>query len=86
MPPISSKVGTRALQPSLSVGEIIDVELTKSGKEEGQAVGYLDDGSMVVVNDARASIGTRVSAEIISVMPSGGGRLVFARQLGRDSV
>jgi uncharacterized protein YacL len=68
----------------LSVGEVLDVELVKPGKEEGQAVGYLTDGSMVVVNEARALIGTRVSAEIISVMPSAGGRLIFARQLGRD--
>ena len=56
----------------------------KPGKEEGQAVGYLPDGSMVVVNDARAAIGTRASAEIVSVMPSGNGRMVFARYMTRD--
>jgi uncharacterized protein YacL len=38
-----------------------------------------------VVNEARALIGTRVSAEIISVMPSAGGRLIFARQVSFDS-
>lgn len=74
----------RALQPTLSVGEVIDVDLVKPGKEEGQAVGYLADGSMVVVNDSFVAIGTRVSAEIISVMPSAGGRLVFARLIGRE--
>lgn len=76
----------RALQPTLVVGEVLDVDLVKPGKEEGQAVGYLPDGSMVVVNEARASIGMRVSAEIISVMPSAGGRLIFARQIGSDTV
>ena len=75
---------SRALQPGYLVGEVIEVDLVKPGKEENQAVGYLPDGSMVVVNDARAAIGTRASAEIISVMPSGGGRMVFARYVARD--
>ena len=75
----------RALQPIFAVGELVDVELIKPGKEDGQAVGYLSDGSMVVVNDARTAIGSRVSAEIISVMPSAGGRLIFARQMMKDT-
>ena len=76
---------SHALQPQYTAGEIIEVDLVKPGKEEGQAVGYLGDGSMVVVNDARSAIGSRASAEIISVMPSGAGRIVFARQVTRDS-
>lgn len=74
----------RAIQPVLAVGEAVDVELVKAGKEDGQAVGYLVDGSMVVVNDAKAAIGTRISAEIISIMPSAGGRLLFARPVMRE--
>lgn len=75
---------TRAIQPILAVGEAVDVDLIKPGKEDGQAVGYLVDGSMVVVNDAKSFIGSRIAAEIISIMPSAGGRLVFARPLLRD--
>jgi uncharacterized protein YacL len=75
---------SRALQPECAVGEMIEVDLIKPGKEEGQAVGYMSDGSMVVVNDAKGAIGKRASAEIISVMPSGNGRLIFARNLGRE--
>lgn len=71
----------RALQPNYLAGDIIEVDLVKPGKEEGQAVGYLPDGSMVVVNDAKTAIGSRASAEIISVMPSGAGRMIFARHL-----
>jgi uncharacterized protein YacL len=71
----------RAVQPSYQIGEVIDVEVVKPGKEEGQAVGYLADGSMVVVNDALPSLGNTVSAEIIGVLPSGAGRIVFARML-----
>ena len=69
----------KSLRPELMLGETIEVELVKPGKDEGQAVGYLDDGSMVVVASARALIGHRVGAEITSVLPSGGGKLIFAR-------
>lgn len=72
---------SRAVQPSYQIGEVIDVEVVKPGKEEGQAVGYLADGSMVVVNDALSAVGQTISAEIISVLPSGAGRIVFARML-----
>jgi uncharacterized protein YacL len=75
---------SHALQPNYVVGEIIEVDVVKPGKDEDQAIGYLPDGSMVVVNHARAAVGTRVSAEIISVMPSGNGRMVFSRMVGRD--
>jgi uncharacterized protein YacL len=74
----------RALQPSYNVGDQIDVDLIKAGKDEGQAIGYLPDSSMVVVNEGARSVGQRVRAEILSVMPSGGGRLVFARMVTRE--
>jgi Integral membrane protein (PIN domain superfamily) len=72
----------KSLRPELMIGETIEVELVKPGRDEGQAVGYLDDGSMVVVGAARALIGQRVGAEITSVLPSGGGKMVFARLVG----
>ena len=75
----------RAVQSSYQIGEVVDVEVIKPGKDEGQAVGYLADGSMVVVNDALASVGQTISAEIISVLPSGAGRIVFARMLSPNS-
>jgi uncharacterized protein YacL len=71
-----------ALRPELLIGESIAIDLVKSGKEEGQALGYLPDGSMVVVNNARAFVGKRVTAEIIGVLPSGGGKMIFANLLG----
>jgi uncharacterized protein YacL len=69
----------KAVRPELTLGETIEVELVKPGREEGQAVGFLEDGSMVVVADARASIGKKVTAEVVSVLPSAGGKMVFAR-------
>jgi len=71
-----------ALRPELVIGESIGVDLVKVGKEEGQALGYLGDGSMVVVNNARAFVGKRVTAEIIGVLPSGTGKMIFANLLG----
>jgi uncharacterized protein YacL len=71
----------KSLRPELMLGEQLEVELVKPGKEEGQAVGYLEDGSMVVVNGGRPLIGRRVHAEIISVLPTGGGKMIFARHM-----
>jgi uncharacterized protein YacL len=71
-----------ALRPELVIGESLAVELLRPGKEDGQALGYLPDGSMVVVNNGRAFVGKRVTAEIIGVMPSAGGKMIFANLLG----
>ena len=71
----------RSLRSELMLGETVEVDLVKAGKDEGQSVGYLEDGSMVVVNSSRAFIGRRVSAEITSILPTAGGKMVFARLL-----
>lgn len=71
----------KVLRPEVAVGETFDVELVKQGKEEGQAIGYLADGSMVVVSQARSYLGRRVEVEIASVLPSAGGKMIFARLL-----
>jgi uncharacterized protein YacL len=72
----------KSLQPELMQGEQIEVELVKQGKEEGQAIGFLSDGSMVVVTAGRAYMGRRVTVEIVSVIPSAGGKMVFACMAG----
>jgi len=70
---------SKSLKPALLLGESVEVELIKPGKEENQGVGYLEDGSMVVVSDGRSHLGQTVQAEITSVIPSAGGKMVFAR-------
>jgi len=72
----------KAMRPELALGESVEVDLVKPGKDEGQAIGYLEDGSMVVVANARAMIGHRVSGEIVSVLPTAGGKMIFARLMG----
>ena len=68
----------KAMRPELVIGEVIEVELVKPGKEEGQAIGYLDDNSMVVVNGGRRHMGRIMAVEITSVLPSSAGKMVFA--------
>ncbi|MBI3884895.1 MAG: twitching motility protein PilT [Opitutae bacterium] len=72
----------KSLRPALVLGESIEIELVKAGKDEGQAVGYLADGSMVVVNQSRAFLGKRVTVEITGVLPTAGGKMIFANLLG----
>jgi uncharacterized protein YacL len=69
----------KSLRPEVMLGENVEVDLVKAGKEDDQAVGFLEDGSMVVVNAGRKLIGQRVHAEVISVLPTAGGKMIFAR-------
>lgn len=73
----------RSLAPEVAVGESLIINLVKKGKEAGQAVGFLGDGSMVVVSDGAPHVGSEVVAEIVSVLPSAGGKIVFANFAGQ---
>jgi len=73
---------TLAMRPPVTAGDDTDVLLMKTGKEPGQAIGYLDDGTMVVVEHARDSIGHSVSVTVTSVVTTANGRLVFGRITG----
>jgi uncharacterized protein YacL len=67
-----------ALRPPVSAGEDVSVHLLKAGKSPGQAVGYLDDGTMVVVEQGHPHIGEDVTVQVGSVVVTANGRLVFA--------
>jgi uncharacterized protein YacL len=69
----------KALHQVVQVGEVLQVDLVKAGREPGQAVGFMSDGSMVVVDGAAASIGKSVMAEVASIVPTAGGKMIFAR-------
>jgi uncharacterized protein YacL len=68
-----------ALKPVVFPGEQMQIKLLKEGKEHNQAVGYLDDGTMVVVEDARRSIGQEVKVVVTSVLQTQAGRMIFTR-------
>jgi len=67
-----------ALRPMVSPGDELELELVKEGKDEHQAVGYLPDGTMIVVNQARRHIGTRQSVVVAGAVQTSAGRLIFA--------
>jgi len=67
-----------ALRSSFAAGESLRIRLVKEGKEPGQAIGYSDDGSMVVVSAAAGRIGQDVQVEIKSVLQTQSGRMAFA--------
>ena len=72
----------QALRPVVLPGEALDVKLIKEGKEAHQAVGYLDDGTMVVVENGRSLIGQSVHGVVTSVLQTSAGRMVFVRPEG----
>jgi len=74
----------KALTREVVVGEAVSVAIVKEGKEVGQGVGYLEDGSMVVVNQSADMLGSTVLAEVESIIPTSGGRMVFGKLLGED--
>ena len=68
----------QALRPPVTAGDDVTVLLLKAGKEPGQAVGYLDDGTMVVSERSRDRLGSEVLLRVTSVLTTANGRLVFA--------
>jgi uncharacterized protein YacL len=68
-----------AVRPAFLPGEELTVRLTREGRESGQGVGYLDDGTMVVVDSAADQVGSDVRATVTNVLQTASGRMVFAR-------
>jgi uncharacterized protein YacL len=68
-----------ALKPEFVPGERFDLKVVREGKERGQGVGYLDDGTMVIVDGGSSAIGSTVEVEVSSMLQSPTGKLVFTR-------
>lgn len=68
-----------ALKPVVFPGELMEIRLLREGKEYNQAVGYLDDGTMVVAEDARKFIGQMVKVAVTSVLQTQAGRMIFTK-------
>ncbi len=69
---------SNALRSSIDIGDEIELTLSKEGREPHQAVGFLADGTMIVVNNARPKLGQTVSITIASALQTAAGRLFFA--------
>lgn len=69
---------SQALKPVILPGEILNLRIVREGKDKGQGVGYLPDGTMVVVNQASHLVGSQVEVQVLSLLQTGAGIIVFA--------
>jgi uncharacterized protein YacL len=67
-----------ALKPVILPGEIFTLRVVREGKDKGQGVGYLNDGTMVVINNAQNMIGQQVAVKVLSLLQTGAGIIIFA--------
>ena len=68
-----------ALKPVVLPGETMSLFIMKEGKDKDQGVGYLDDGTMVVVEEGRRHIGKRTEVAVYSILQTPAGRMIFAK-------
>jgi uncharacterized protein YacL len=73
-----------ALRPVLLPGEALRVTVVREGKEAGQGVGFLDDGTMVVVEQGKRLIGQQVDVTVTSTLQTSAGRMIFTRPRGDE--
>ncbi|HOI55391.1 MAG TPA: PIN domain nuclease, partial [Phycisphaerae bacterium] len=74
-----------ALKPVFLPGESLRVTIVKAGEEPGQGVGYLEDGTMVVVEGARDMVSQEVTLSVTSVLQTSAGRMIFGRIEGQGN-
>jgi uncharacterized protein YacL len=67
-----------ALKPVILPGEVFSLRVVREGKDKGQGVGYLNDGTMVVVNNAQSLIGQQINVKVLSLLQTGAGVIIFA--------
>jgi uncharacterized protein YacL len=75
----------QALRPVALAGEALHVQLVREGKEHGQGVGYLEDGTLVVVEGGKRFIGQSLDVVVTSVLQTSAGRMIFARRRGEET-
>ncbi len=66
-----------ALKPAVLPGEVLNAQIIREGKTPGQGIAYMDDGTMVVVENARRHIGRTIEVVVTSVLQTGTGRMIF---------
>ena len=71
---------SNAVKPVVIPGESMTVTVVKSGKEPGQGVAYLDDGTMIVIENGHRHMGETITVEVTSALQTAAGRMIFAKQ------
>lgn len=69
----------QALRPPVVAGEELDLEIVQPGRESGQGIGFLEDGTLVVVEDAKSLVGEGVRVVVTRTLQTGTGRMAFAQ-------
>ncbi len=77
---------SNALKPITQTGETLSIKIQRYGKEARQGVGYLEDGTMVVVNGAAEFIGETIKAQVLSVKHTSSGRMIFCNAAEEGSL
>ncbi len=77
---------SNALKPLMQAGEFIKIKIQRYGKEPRQGVGYLDDGTMVVVNGGGNYIGDTIDAKVLSVKHTSSGRMIFCNAVDEENL
>lgn len=75
-----------ALKPVVLPGEVMEVLVLKEGKEYGQGIAYLDDGTMIVIDNAKKLIGKTVGVAVTSVLQTTAGRMIFGQLAVKDAM
>jgi uncharacterized protein YacL len=70
-----------ALKPIVLPGEMLEVKVIKEGKEYNQGIGYLDDGTMIVVENGKHLLGQTIGTSVTSVLQTTAGRMIFTKPL-----
>ena len=73
-----------AVKPMLMAGEELNVQIVREGKEPGQGVAYLDDGTMIVVDNGRRYVGEAVAVVVTTVLQTSAGRMIFTKLKNTD--
>jgi len=66
------------MKAALVPGEVVQLKVVREGREKGQGIGYLPDGTMVIVNHGQPHVGQQIEAQVLSTVQTGAGVLVFA--------
>lgn len=77
---------SNAVKPVFIPGESFETEVMKEGEEKQQGVGYLDDGTMVVIENARDNVGETIPVTVTSVIQTSAGRMIFAQKGDHDDI
>ena len=74
-----------AVKPVVLPGEEMEIQVLKEGKDQDQGIGYLDDGTMVVIENGRHLLNKKVQVSVTSVLQTNAGKMIFTKAVGKSA-